>query len=282
MTVAEILKQSGMTDEQITALDQKIVAGFEGVLTTATTAQQAAQSAKDEAERAHRAQQEMYSTQIAPALDQWANEKATLAAERDFYRTQALEAKNGGFIPKEAPSYQAPQPGQQRGPDGQYIAGGNQVPGSPAYLTPQDGIKAVSNVTWVMSEHQRLFGQPLPDDFETLMNESQRDRLPFRDYVSKKYGFEAKKAEITAARQKEHDDKIRAEARAAADKEWAERTGNNPMVRTAQPSQYSQIRAAQQAGTRKDPLTMTPEERRENTRQNIMKELTDNAAGTIN
>ncbi len=278
MTVEEILRQTGLNDEQIKAIDANILTGFNSVLTTATTAQQAAQAAQAEAERAHRAQQELYSTQIAPALDQWAVEKAQKDAEIAFYKTQAEGAKSGGFIPKDAPGYVPP-----RDPaNGQFVPGANAVPGSPAYLTQEDGIKAVSNVTWIMSEHQRLYNQPMPDDFETLMKESQRERLPFRDYVTKKYGFETKRQEIAAARQKEHDDKIRAEAVADNDKKWAERTGNNPMVRTLEQSHFSQIRAAQDTGQRKDPLTMTADERRRNTNQNIMKELNDNAAGTIN
>src|SRR5712691_8202577 len=263
MTTREILKQSGLTDAQIDALDAKILTGFDTVLTTATSAQTQAQKDKDAAELAQRAQQDLYSGQIAPALDAWAIEKAQKDAEVAFYRTQAESAKAGGFIPKDAPGYVAPA---ARDGEGKFVAGGNQVPGSPAYLTAQDGIKAVSNVTWVMSEHQRLFGQPLPDDFETLMNEAVQNRMPFRDYADKKYGFAAKKAEIVTAKQKEHDDKIAKDTEARIRKEIAEAGGNNPMVRQGVTSQFDKVKAAVSAGTRKDPLTMNAEQRRAQTR----------------
>ena len=78
----EILKATGLTDEQINALDAKILSSFDTVLTTA-------QQERDAAELASRAQRELYDTQIAPALDQWGNEKATLEATAAFYKTQA-------------------------------------------------------------------------------------------------------------------------------------------------------------------------------------------------
>lgn len=278
MTTRDILKQSGLTDAQIDALDAKIVSSFDTVLTTATTAQTQAQKDKDAAELAQRAQQELYSGQIAPALDAWAIEKAQKDAEVAFYRTQAESAKAGGFLPKEAPGFVPPA----RDGEGKFTAGANPVPGSPAYLTAQDGIRAVSNVTWVMSEHQRLFGQPLPDDFETLMNESIQNRMPFRDYADKKYGFATKRAEMVATKQKEHDDKIAKDTEARIRKEFAEAGGNNPMVRQGVTSQFDKVKAAVSAGTRKDPLTLNAEQRRAQTRQNIQTELTDNAAATIN
>jgi hypothetical protein len=261
-----------MTDEQINALDAKILSGFDTVLTTATADREAAELAK-------RAQEQLYSDQIAPALDGWANEKAQKDAEIAFYRAQAEAAKAGGFVPKDAPGYKPPQ--QDPG-TGRFVPGANPVPGSPAYLTAQDGIKAVSNVTWVMSEHQRLFNQPLPDDFETLMNESVAQRMNFRDYVDKKYGFAAKRQEIATAKQKEHDDKIAKDTETRIRKEYAEAGGNNPNVRTGLPSQFDKVKAATAAGTRKDPLTMGAEERRAQTRANIHTELNDNAAATIN
>lgn len=283
MTVEEILKQSGMTDDQIKALDAKVVSGFSTVLTSAATAQQSAVAEKEAAELAKRAQKELYDTQIAPALDNWAIESAQLKAEREFYRTQAQEAKNGGFIAKDAPGYVAPtQPLRDDG--GKFVPGGNPVPGSPAYLTKNEGIAAVSNVTWVMSEHQRLYDTPMPDDFETLMNESIQAHRPFREHVALKYKFNEKKQAVAEARQKERDDKIRADAVAANNKEWAEKVGNNPMVRTPQQSQFGELRKGVDAGQRKDPLMMTREQRRASTRQSIQSDIaaTDNGGATVN
>lgn len=278
MTTREILKQTGMTDEQINALDAKIVAGFDTVLTTAAAAEQQAAAAREAAEQSQRAQSDMYANQIAPALDAWANEKATLEAQTAFYKTQAESARGAGFIPKDAPGYVPPARDTKTGQFAQ-----NPVPGSPGqYLTPEAGITAVSNVTWVMSEHQRLYGEPMPDDFETLMKESVSAHLPFRDHVAKKYKFNEKKAEIVAAKTKEREDKIRQEAFATRDKEWAERIGNNPNVRSAQPSQFSTLQKAQAAGTLKDPLKMSAEERRNVTRSQIQADIAANDTGAVN
>lgn len=266
MTVEDILKQSGMTAEQIAALDAKVLSGFGSVLSTS-------QQAREQAELAQRAQQDLYKTQIAPALDSWAVEKAQKDAEIAYYKTQAEGAKAGGFLPKDAPGYVAP-----RATDGTFVAGANAVPGSPAMT---DIVKAMSNVAWVNNEHIRLHGQPMPDDFDTVLRESTEAHLPFRDYVSKKYGFEAKRAEIAAGKQKAHDDAIRAEATAAANKDWSERVGNNPNVRAAMPSQYADLNKAIGANTRKDPLSMSESERRQQTSQHIQKEIVERMA-TVN
>lgn len=271
MTVEEALRSSGFTDEEIKGLDARAIQGFTKILTTAA-------SEREAAELASRAQRELYDTQIAPALDQWGNEKATLEATAAFYKTQAEAAKGAGFIPKDAPGYVAPG---ARAADGTFVAGANAVPGSPGF-TPAQGITAISNATWAFQEHARLFNQPAPDDFETLLNEATAQKLPFRDYVSRKYKFAEKKAEVSAAAAKAHDDAIRKETETAIRKEYAEAGGNNPGVRVGQPSQFTKVRAAVTEGKRKDPLAMNAEERRANTRQMINQDIADNAAATIN
>lgn len=279
MTVEEALKQSGMTDEQIKALDAKAISGFTTILTTASAAEAKAVADREAAELARRAQQDMYKNEIAPALDQWASDKANLEATTEFYRKQNESARANGFVPKDAPGYTAPTaPAQPRGGNGEFVAGPT---GSPQFLSASDGIKALSNARWTDNEYFRLFRDVPPDDFETLMNEAVASHLPYRDYVAKKYGFEAKRSELTAARQKEHDDAIRKETTESVNKSWSERTGQNPNVRVAASSQFADVAKATAAGTRKDPLTMNREQRHEQTRQNIQKELTDNAAATV-
>ena len=273
MTVEEVLRASGMNDEQIKALDTKVLGGFTQVLSTASAAEQQAETAREAAELAQRAQQDLYDRQIAPALDTWANEKAQKEAEVAFYRAQAEAAKVGGFVPKEAPGYQA-----TRNEQGKFAP--NPVPGSPGqYFTQADGITALSNATWAITEYQRLFGEPAPDDFKTLLNESVAQHLPFTDYVSRKYKFSEKKAEMAAARTKAEHDKIRSDERALVTREFSEKFGNNPNVRTAGPSQFTSIQKAQSTGQRKDPTTMTQAERHANTQMNIMKDIAGNQAG---
>ncbi len=131
-------------------------------------------------------------------------------------------------------------------------------------------------------EHARLYGQPAPDDFETLLSEATNQKLPFREYVDRKYKFTTKKAEMTAAAAKAHDDKLVAETEARMNKKYAEEHGNNPAIRVGGDSQYAKVRAAVTEGKRKDPLAMNAEERRAHTRQQINSDIADNAAATIN
>lgn len=274
--VKDILKASGMDDAAIANLDAKIVSSFETVLTTAA-------QERETAELASRAQQDMYSNQIAPALDGWANEKARLEAENAFYKTQAENARSSGFIPKDAPGYQAPAaaPGT-RTPDGRYVAGGNAVPGSPQYMTRQEGLSAVTNASYIINEHMRLHGTPLPDDIETLLNESAQQHMDFRPYVEKKYNFAAKRQEIQTAAETKRIDAAVAEKMQVRERELAERYGNNPMVRSASPSSFAEVRKAVTEGKQKDPLTMSREERRAQTSQMIQRDIQENASSQVN
>lgn len=266
-TVEEILRDTGLNDEQIKALDPKVTTGFTTILSSASQAQEAAEFAK-------RAQSEQYDSQIAPALDSWANDKANLEATVAFYKTQAENAKAGGFLPAEAPN----APPARAAATGQFVAGKNEVPGSPQYMTRQEGFAAVSNTQWVLAEFMRLNnGAVPPDDIETIANEAASQRMPLRDYAAKKYDFAAKREAIKAAEQKKHDDAIRAETTAEVDKKWAERGGNNPNVRQAEVSRFATLDKAVKEGARPDPLKMGREQRHQATRQVIAKEIAENS-----
>ncbi len=278
MTVEEVLKQSGMTDEQVKALDANVLKGFTTILSTASQSETAANAAREAAERAERAQKQMYSTEIAPALDAWATEKANKEAEIAFYRTQAEQAKLNGFVPKDAPTFNA---------EGAPVA--TPTPGSPLrspdtgkYLTLEQarselfsGLNVAFNV---QNEYQRLYGTPMPDSFMSVVQEAGNERLPADVYAAKKYNFAAKRAEIETARQTERDNKIRQEAVDATKKEMAEKYGaaGNPMLRPAAASQFTNLAKATVDGQRKDPLKMNREERHRQTTATIAQELATN------
>jgi hypothetical protein len=269
-TVAEILKESGLTDEQIKAItsDEKVVTGFTKVISTAA-------QEREEAERVKRAQEHQFTNEIAPALDSWANKEANLTAERDYYKTMLQKATTGGFV-ADAPPFTPANPNPAaptRDNGGRFVPGANTVPGSPAYLTKQDAYQMVSSTTWAVNEHLRLFGAPLPDDLETLNKEAVEAHMPFRQYVEKKYDFPGKKKAIQEKAQKEHDDGIRKEVEDKLNKEWSEKVGNNPNVRLPRESEFSTIDKGVKEGTRPDPLKMSTEQRRMSTRQSIQKEL---------
>ncbi len=275
-TVAEILKRSGMSDEKIAALDAQVLAGFGEILTTSEQAAASALQLKEQAELAERAQRQNYDQVVAPALNQWGTEKATLEAQVAFYRTQAEGAKANGFLPQDAPGYTPPQD-PNRNSQGQFVAGAGAVPGSPAYMTQSEVVKGISNASWVIAEHMRLHGAPPPDDVETLLNEATQQRMNFRDYAAKKYSFDAKKAEIVAAAEQKKNAVLVAETEARVRKEIAEQFGNNPNVRSAAPSQFTELRKGVDSKQLKDPLSMTKQERHAATQQMIQKDLVENS-----
>ena len=261
-TVAEILKETGLSDEQITALDKKVVDGFTSVISTASQAQEAA-------ELARRAQAEEYDTKIAPALDNWANQKAAQDTKLAAYEAALKGAAEGGF--KVPDILKTPTPTPARAEDGKFVPGQT---GSPQFVTKQDAFAAISTSQWAITEYMRLHnGAPPPDDLEILNAESVAQRMPFKEYVAKKYDFAGKREAIKQAEQKKHDDAIAAAAVAENDKKWSERMGSNPNIRQAETSRFSAIDKAVKAGERPDPLKMNREERHNTTRQFIQKEI---------
>lgn len=269
-TVADILRASGLNDDQIKALDAKVLTGFEGVITQS-------QQQLDQAELAKRAQEQMYADQIAPALDSWGNEKANLEAQVAFYKTQNENARTGGFVPTDAPGFVPGSP--QRGNDGKFVPNGNAVPGSPdiVHEIRREVGGAFADGMWAMQEYQRMTGGGfLPDDVVALATEANAQRLPFRDYVARKYDFSGKKSALDAAKQKEHDDAIRAEVVAQKDREFAEKYGSNPNLRASEPSRFGTLERAVKEGNRPDPLTLSPEQRRSNTRSAIQADIAEN------
>ena len=330
-TVHQILKESGLSDAEIAALDQKAIGAFSGVMTAAeterTTAQkaqeesarlaqvaaeaqkaaetasQAAAAAREKAELEYRSNVEFYDTKIAPALTGWEAEKQKLetarinaAAEAAFYKTQNEAAKAGGFVPQEAPAFNPPVEAPRDG-QGKYVAGApGGTPGSPVFdpgVIDQRIGSGLSNMGWAMQEYQKLTGQFLPDPIDQLATEATNMKLPFRDYVARKYDFEGKKQALTLKAQQEHDDKIRqevlapmqaqidaekkatAEAVAANDRKWAEKIGSNPEIRIAQPSRFADVARAQKAGERPDPLVLNEAQRRAATSSAIRSEIAE-------
>jgi hypothetical protein len=275
-TVEEVLRQTGLSDDEIKALDQKIMTGFSTILTSA-------ESARADAQEAERRYSHLYQTEIVPALNNWGSEKATLTAERDFYKSQNEGARSAGFIPKDAPAHVNPNPSPQpeRGSDGRYLPGGNPVPGSPGPAAAAAGpsmsqiMRGISNAQWAANEYMRLYNSPMPDDFDSLLEQSSGKMQDFRDYVSQKYGFEGKRKEMAETKAREHDEGIRKDERQKIEKEIAERGGSNPMLRGAASSNFATVRKAMESGRAKDPLTLNAEQRRMQTRDMIS---TDRAA----
>jgi len=271
-TVQEILKQSGLSDEAIQAIDSKAITAMSGVLSTAEQARQQAAQAREAAELAQRSNSKFYEETIAPSLNSWAAEKANYDAQLGYYKSQLESARSMGVD-------FAPPPDQARDAGGRYVANApGSTPGSPTFA-PADVQRAlsngVSNIGWAMQMHQKLTGEILPDSFDQLASEADAQRMPFRDYVSRKYDYAGREKAMQAKAQQEHDDRIRAEERAAVDRKWAERTGSNPDVRRLEPSRFADVARAVKANERPDPLSLDATARKRATTQAIRSEVLD-------
>jgi len=279
-SVQDVLRESGFTDEQIAQLDGRAITAFSGVLTQA-------EQTRAQAELERQANIDFYENRIVPSLTTWdeekqriENEKARVAAEAAFYRTQAEQARSAGFIPTDAPTFQASP--QQRDTGGRYVAGApGSTPGSPTFFDVNkvydragDAISTIADIDW---RYRQLFdGKPLPVSPSELIKAADARRLDPKIYADQVYGFTKREAELAEQRQKEHDDKIRKEAATDRDKYWAERVGSNPDVRRPMQSpQMVDIARATKAGTRQDPLMMSDTERRRATAVAIRTELAE-------
>lgn len=100
--------------------------------------------------------------------------------------------------------------------------------------------KAMAQYVDISNEHQRLFGQPV-ESFESLLSDidnlpaHERGRVGLKEVWARKYNVEGKRAEIRAAEQKTHDDKIRADAVRETEMKYVQQRAN-PLLRTPAPS----------------------------------------------
>jgi hypothetical protein len=265
-TVAEVLKSAGMDDTAIAALDAKVIAGFTGVMTTAAAEREAA-------ELAQRATSQMFDNEITPALNAWGTKEANLEAERDYYKTLAGKAKDGGFI-AEVPPFKAGEV-QPRNTGGQFVP--NAVPGSPNFAELESKVgSALGTLSDLQWTYQTLHGgKVMPDSPTALAAEAAAQKMGILDYAAKKYDFAGKKATIEREATEASHKKIRDDAIADRDKYWAERAGSNPNVRPAQASAFAELKKGVTDGTRVDPLKMSREQRHAATAAGIRKDMAE-------
>ncbi len=271
-TVAEILKETGLSDEVIKTLDPALATGITNIVTTA-------QQDLEKAENARRLQQEQYSTEIAPALDAWGNEKAAYDSEKAALRAALKAAEEGGFkipdILKTQAAAATAATTQPRANDGKFVPGAT---GSPEFVKLKDDIGGAfafaADTQW---KYRKLYGQEMPDSPTAIIREAVAQRMDPATYAAKKYDFAAKEAEQSkAARQAEIDAAVAAE-KTKWEKDAAERAGSNPMINRAEASKYSAISTAVKAGDRPNPIGLTREERHRATSQSIQKDIAANS-----
>lgn len=285
-TVAEMLKETGLTDEQIAAIDAKAMDGLTKVVTSAN-------QTLEQAELAKRAQREEYDKTIAPALANWADRDTVISTELAAAKAWIAKIKDSGYVPAEVlaaapgmsatPTSSTPGSPATRGPDGKFVPG---TTGSPVFvdekkiredLTNELG-RAFGFAADTAAKYRQLYGTEMPDLPTDLIREAHANHMGEREWAAKKYDFAGKEAARVAAQEKAKIDAAVKEAVAAKEKEWSEKTGNNPNVRTPMESQFSSVNKAVTEGKRQDPLKVSPEQRKANTHAAIQKEFAERSS----
>lgn len=259
-TVREILRQSGLSEAAIDALDAKAMSAFNGVLTTAETsrleAQQAAQkaeadrqaaaaaaaqaekdrqaakAAQDAAELAQRSNIDFYEQSIVPGLTGWEAEKKVLetkaaneAALAAFYKAQNEGARGAGFVPQDAPVFTPPAAPPRDNNTGRYVAGApGGTPGSPTYMDPNQVASRIGDVAGTLSDiqwkYQTLHGKPLPMAPSELIRQADAQKLSPMDFAARTFGFAQRERELQEQATKDREAAVAAAAIAEKEKEW--------------------------------------------------------------
>ncbi len=297
LAVAEQAEKDALTKQtEATAAAAKAEADRKA----AEAAQVAAKAAQDAAELQKRSVDEFWANTYNPSVATWETEKQKLvkeaadrAAEAAYYkaqRTTVLEPL--GIKLEDAPEYKP-----IADPAKPVV-----TPGTPTLIDPKEflsrvdkGVYSIQDIAW---KYQSLYnGQPLPISPSELVANADALKLQPMEYATRTFKFAEKEAERTAAIRKAELDAATTAAVAARDAEHktemdkqkaeydaelrkkSEQFSPNPNVNTPPGSaKFADLRRAQQAGERKDPLTMTPEQRREATRTNIHKVLEEREA----
>ncbi len=257
-TLADVLRQSGLSQEQIDALDAKVMSSLGGVLTTAEKAQQeaiakektaqeaavkaeadrkAAEARVEEARKAQEAAElqkrsvdEFWQNTYNPGVAAWETERQTLAkkaadaaAEAAFYKQQRESLKELGLIPQDAPTFTPVAATEPVKNNGGYVPGKD---GSPVFDASTvisrvgDGMNAIQNIMW---KYQTLYGAPLPIPPSELISQADALRLNPMEYATRTFKFAEKEEEQRQAVARAHDEAIAKKEREAADAEWKQK-----------------------------------------------------------
>ena len=287
MSWKDVLKSKGKTDAEIAEIEKAVGASgaiFDEVISGADQASRDAQTRLAEAAEKERKINEFWDKQATPQINEAFSRVTRAEAEAAFYRTQAEEAKKLGFIPGTAPGFDPakvanPNPAN---PNPTFNPNANPVPGSPGapqYMTQEQAVAALSGAAFLMTEHQRLFNEPLPNLGE-LMQEAGRTGKKATDVWMSKYNVEAKRKELADAAQKAHDDAIRTEAYKKAQQDLADKYGNEnsrPQRISARPEYIPK-----DAAGKPDTLAWTKDDKRTSLRQRIHEQVAKEGTQRVN
>lgn len=235
-TYQEYLTENGATPEEITVLaTPKAISAYNKMASDFDTEREAAVAAtRTELETAN---DEWWKNELQPGLTSRDTQILQLSGEAARLRATLEQAKKLGLTQVAIDSGVVEPPAN---------AGGN----SPAGFDPKKFVsaedfqsafdrtgEAIAQAQTLFAEHHALFGS-FPTDIEDMRKAAvaSRGQKNIRQVWEEKYKVADKRSEIAAAKQKAHDDAIRAETRTAVTQELA---GANPGLRQPVISRHS-------------------------------------------
>jgi hypothetical protein len=246
MTELEWLKQeSGMSDDELKAMETVAGAGkFKAMLLKMVSASEQSKADVQRAENERLALEKRYNEEFLPEMRKVTTDSIRAQGEAARMKAELDRAREYGIVPEgdstPAPAVRAP---------------GSPDPSAPSFDAAEFAARqsrAIITLNDLNAEHFKLFKEPLPNS-QALVDRVQREHtLGHRDYTIQKaweeqFNVPQKRAEMTAESQRKHDDEIRA----AALKEYKQSNGDNPMVRSGQPSRFSTYKPSDAAGSTK-------------------------------
>lgn len=248
-TVAEILRNAGLSDYEINSLDDRTTQAFGQVLSEAELQKQSVDS--------------FWANTYAPGIQQWETEKQALAQRLAAAEGRAAAAERERQVLAES-GVITDSSSQSRNSAGQYV-----TPGTPSFsnVDANDLVSRVATgigtVLDVSHRYQQIYGKPLPVNPSVLISEADSLGISPAELAERKF-------QLTKKEQEQQIQKIRDEERAKVAKEYGEKFGPNPDIAVPRGSSgFSDIQRAVKTGERKDPLKLDAAGRRQQALQAI-------------
>lgn|SRR5208337_194098 len=280
----DILKESGQTDEQIASVIATLgpaTALFETTLQAADRQSTEATARLTEATAKETSINKFWNEQATPEINEaftraTAAETARAAAEAERDQLRA-SARKYGFLADETPAEKTARETREAAANGGrqpvIVPGTNVVPGSPGAapgFKESDIIDAIATSSYLMTEHQRLFGEPLPD-LRTIINDAGKSKRKAEDVWSEKYAVPKKREELATAAKLKERETIAAEERVKIQKEFSDKYGNEHTA-PLRPSRFPSYAKDEKTGA-PDKMAWTRPDRKEKLRDRIYQQV---------
>lgn len=246
MTELEWLKQeSGLDDAELKAMEA--VAGhtkFVGMLQKLIATNEQSTAAKTAAEQARIDLENRYQNEFIPEMRKVTQDSLRAQGEAAAAQAALKAAREYGIVP-EAPTVADPAPRAPGSPD-------PTAPSFDAAAFRAQQSRAIITLNDLNAEHFKLFKEPLGNSQELVDAVQREHTLGHKDFTlqrawEQKFNVPEKRAEIAAAaRQTDIDTAV-----AAKLKEERQKSGDNPHVRSGQPSRFSTYKPSDAAGSQK-------------------------------